>query len=37
MLVFEDSAGRVAIAVTGGRAVVVLSVQTGDILKIAAR
>jgi S-adenosylmethionine hydrolase len=37
MLVYEDSAGRVAIAVNGGRAVVVLSVQTGDILKIAAR
>jgi len=37
VLVFEDSAGRVAIAVNGGRAVVVLSVQTGDLIKIAAR
>jgi hypothetical protein len=37
VLVFEDSAGRVAIAVNRGRAVVVLSVQTGDIIKIAAR
>jgi S-adenosylmethionine hydrolase len=37
LLVFEDSAGRVAIAVNGGRAVVVLSVQTGDLIKIAAR
>jgi S-adenosylmethionine hydrolase len=37
LLVFEDSAGRVAIAVNGGRAVVVLSVQTGDVIKIAAR
>jgi S-adenosylmethionine hydrolase len=37
LLVFEDSAGRVAIAVNGGRAVVVLSVQTGDVIKIATR
>jgi S-adenosylmethionine hydrolase len=37
VLVYEDSAGRVAIAVNGGRAVVVLSVQTGDIVRIAAR
>jgi S-adenosylmethionine hydrolase len=37
VLVYEDSAGRVAIAVNRGRAVVVLSVQTGDIIKISAR
>jgi S-adenosyl-L-methionine hydrolase (adenosine-forming) len=37
LLVYEDSAGRVAIAVNGGRAVVVLSVRTGDVVKIAAR
>jgi S-adenosylmethionine hydrolase len=37
LLVYEDSAGRVAIAVNGGRAVVVLSVRTGDVIKIAAR
>jgi S-adenosylmethionine hydrolase len=37
LLVYEDSAGRVAIAVNGGRAVVVLSVRTGDLIKIAAR
>jgi S-adenosyl-L-methionine hydrolase (adenosine-forming) len=37
LLVFEDSAGRVAVAVNGGRAVVVLSVVPGDILRIAER
>ena len=37
LLVYEDSAGRVAIAVNGGRAVVVLSVQTGDMIRISAR
>ncbi len=37
VLVYEDSAGRVAIAVNRGRAVVVLSVQTGDLIKITAR
>jgi hypothetical protein len=37
LLVFEDSAGRVAVAVNGGRAVVVLSVVPGDVLRIAER
>jgi S-adenosylmethionine hydrolase len=37
LLVFEDSAGRVAVAVNNGRAVVVLSVRPGDILRIAER
>ncbi|BFU42964.1 S-adenosyl-l-methionine hydroxide adenosyltransferase family protein [Krasilnikovia sp. MM14-A1004] len=37
LVVFEDSAGRVAIAVNGGRAVVVLSVRPGDVVRIAER
>ena len=37
LIVYEDSAGRVAVAVNGGRAVVVLSVRPGDLLKIAER
>ena len=37
LLVFRDSAGRVALAVNGGRAVVLLSVTPGDVLRIAAR
>jgi S-adenosyl-L-methionine hydrolase (adenosine-forming) len=37
LLVYEDSAGRVAIAVNNGRAVVLLSVRTGDVVRIAAR
>jgi S-adenosylmethionine hydrolase len=37
LLVYEDSAGRVAIAVNGGRAVVVLSVRPGDVVRIAQR
>ncbi|MBB4697387.1 SAM hydrolase/SAM-dependent halogenase family protein [Paractinoplanes abujensis] len=37
LLVFEDSAGHVAIAVNNGRAVVVLSVTPGDVVKIATR
>lgn len=37
LLVFEDSAGRVAIAVNSGRAVVVLSVVPGDVVRIAQR
>jgi S-adenosylmethionine hydrolase len=37
LVVFEDSAGRVAIAVNGGRAVVVLSVTPGDVLRLAER
>jgi S-adenosyl-L-methionine hydrolase (adenosine-forming) len=37
LLVFEDSAGRVAIAVNNGRAVVVLSVRPGDLIRIAER
>src|SRR5918998_375368 len=35
LLVYEDSAGQVAIAVNNGRAVVVLSVRPGDVLRIA--
>jgi S-adenosylmethionine hydrolase len=37
LVVFEDSAGRVAVAVNGGRAVVVLSVTPGDVLRLSAR
>ncbi|GAA0550852.1 SAM-dependent chlorinase/fluorinase [Paractinoplanes ferrugineus] len=37
LLVYEDSAGHVAIAVNHGRAVVVLSVRPGDLVKIAQR
>jgi S-adenosylmethionine hydrolase len=37
LLVFEDSAGRAAIAVNGGRAVVVLSVRPGDVVRIGGR
>jgi S-adenosylmethionine hydrolase len=37
LLVYEDSAGRVAIAVNNGRAVVVLSVRPGDVVRVAAR
>jgi S-adenosylmethionine hydrolase len=37
MLVFADSADRVAIAVNNGRAVVLLSVVPGDIVRITAR
>jgi S-adenosyl-L-methionine hydrolase (adenosine-forming) len=37
LLVYEDSAGQVAIAVNNGRAVVVLSVRPGDIVRVAAR
>ncbi|MCY1145168.1 SAM-dependent chlorinase/fluorinase [Actinoplanes sp. Pm04-4] len=37
LLVFEDSAGHVAIAVNNGRAVVVLSVTPGDIVKVSVR
>ena len=37
LLVYEDSAGHVAIAVNGGRAVVVLSVRPGDVLRVAER
>jgi len=35
LVVFEDSADRVAIAVNGGRAVVVLPVGPGDVLQVA--
>jgi S-adenosylmethionine hydrolase len=35
LLVYTDSAGRVAIAVNNGRAVVVLSVRPGDVVRIA--
>jgi S-adenosylmethionine hydrolase len=37
LIVFEDSAGRVALAINGGRAVVALSVRPGDIVRIAER
>ena len=37
LIVFEDSAGRVALAINGGRAVVILSVRPGDIVRIAER
>ncbi|MFI5491144.1 S-adenosyl-l-methionine hydroxide adenosyltransferase family protein [Actinoplanes sp. NPDC051859] len=37
LIVYEDSAGRVAIAVNGGRAVVVLSVRPGDVVRVAER
>ncbi|MFI7600655.1 S-adenosyl-l-methionine hydroxide adenosyltransferase family protein [Actinoplanes sp. NPDC049681] len=37
MIVYEDSAGRLAIAVNGGRAVVVLSVRPGDVVRVAER
>ncbi len=37
MIVYEDSAGQVAIAVNGGRAVVLLSVRPGDIVRVAER
>jgi S-adenosylmethionine hydrolase len=37
LLVFADSADRVAIAVNNGRAVVVLSVRPGDVVRIATR
>jgi S-adenosylmethionine hydrolase len=37
LLVYEDSAGQVGIAVNNGRAVVVLSVRPGDLVRVAAR
>jgi S-adenosylmethionine hydrolase len=37
LLVYEDSAGQVAIAVNNGRAVVVLSVTPGDLVRVATR
>jgi S-adenosylmethionine hydrolase len=37
LLVYEDSAGQVAIAINGGRAVVVLSVRPGDTVRISGR
>ena len=37
LLVYEDSAGQVAIAINRGRAVVVLSVRTGDVIRLAER
>jgi len=37
LLVFADSAGQVAIAVNNGRAVVVLSVRPGDLIRVAER
>jgi hypothetical protein len=37
VVVFVDSAGRVAVAVNGGRAVVVLSVHPGDVMRLSTR
>ena len=37
LLVYEDSAGQVGIAVNNGRAVVVLSVRPGDVVRLAER
>jgi S-adenosylmethionine hydrolase len=37
LLVYEDSAGQVAVAVNNGRAVVVLSVTPGDLVRVANR
>lgn len=37
LLVYEDSAGQVAIAVNNGRAVVVLSVRPGDLVRVSNR
>jgi len=37
LIVYVDSAGKVALAVNGGRAVVALSVSTGDVLRVARR
>jgi S-adenosyl-L-methionine hydrolase (adenosine-forming) len=37
LLVYEDSAGHVAIAVNNGRAVVVLSVRPGDVIRVSER
>jgi S-adenosylmethionine hydrolase len=34
LVVFVDSAGRVAVAINGGRAVVALSVTPGDVVRI---
>ena len=34
LIVYADSAGRVAVAVNGGRAAVVLSVTPGDVLRV---
>lgn len=36
LVVFVDSAGRVAVAINGGRAVVALGVTPGDVLRISA-
>jgi S-adenosylmethionine hydrolase len=37
LIVYVDSAGKVALAVNGGRAVVALSVNPGDILRLTGR
>ena len=37
LIVYVDSAGKVALAVNGGRAVVALSVSPGDVLRVARR
>ncbi len=35
-VVYVDSAGKVAVAVTGGRAVVALALSEGDIVRITS-
>ncbi|HEY2672227.1 MAG TPA: SAM-dependent chlorinase/fluorinase [Rugosimonospora sp.] len=37
LVVYVDSAGRVALAINGGRAVVALGVSAGDVLRVANR
>jgi S-adenosylmethionine hydrolase len=37
LVVFADSAGKLALAINGGRAAVVLSVQPGDLVRISGR
>ena len=37
LVVYVDSADRVAVAVNGGRAVIALGVTPGDVLRLAAR
>jgi hypothetical protein len=36
LVVFGDSAGHAAVAVNGGRAVVALGIEPGDVLRIAS-
>jgi len=37
LIVYVDSAGKVALAVNGGRAVVALSVSPGDVLRVVSQ